>query len=139
MMPYNQSTPLSQNCLTVVGEVQDVIDALTQLTRQFREAWEGIDSISQQLHSIQTALYILRDDAELLQWNNAAVEGVQTTISSVRATLYAVSQLIHEYKPGGLPRTRRWETTGSSEAHRLQTRLRGFHRELMQSCRSVPS
>ncbi|KAK5633416.1 hypothetical protein RRF57_009130 [Xylaria bambusicola] len=56
---------ITADCVALHGNIIQLLSALTSFVRNVREARSDIDAVSRELHSLQTVLELLEEDADL--------------------------------------------------------------------------
>ncbi|KAI0905446.1 Rho GTPase activation protein [Ustulina deusta] len=82
------SMSIAADCVALDGRIAKLISALTGFVRHVREARSDIDTVSRELHSLQTVLGLLREDAalfppELAEHTPAIIEHCSSVIDKI--------------------------------------------------------
>ncbi|KAI1365628.1 Rho GTPase activation protein [Xylaria arbuscula] len=123
------SISITADCVALGGRIAQLLAALTSFVRHVREARSDIDALSRELHSLQTVLDLLKEDADLfppdlVERTAIVVKHCSSVIDKVDSSLAVLNdpgqskqQRRAQWLDTGVPETARFRTT--MEAHRL--------------------
>ncbi|TRX87834.1 hypothetical protein FHL15_011274 [Xylaria flabelliformis] len=119
-----ESSSIVADCIALDGKIAGLLSALASFVRRIREARSDIDAISRELHSLQTVIGFLKEDAalfppDLAQHTPAIVEQCCSVIDKLDESLSAFDgpELSKQEK-----RTQ-WLGVGRVETARLRTTI----------------
>ncbi|KAI0521435.1 Rho GTPase activation protein [Xylaria bambusicola] len=120
---------ITADCVALGGKIIQLLSALTSFVRNVREARSDIDAVSRELHSLQTVLELLEEDAdlfppELVERTAIVVNQCSSILDKVNASIAILNdparskqQKRTQWLDSGVPEISGFRTT--LEAHRV--------------------
>lgn len=126
LWPAMDPLSITASCLTLVGTITKLSTTLIVFVKSVRGARSDLDTISRELHSLQTVLELLAEDASDSSKNHfpptlqKQIEGI---ISNCGQVLAEIERTLEKYKGYGASKGARWAVSGSDDVTKLRISL----------------
>lgn len=120
---------IATSCLTLAGTVAKVSQIVRDFMRTAHYARKDLDSISRELHSLQTTLELLAEDTKETSKTIPLAKQISGIVDNCNSIVQEIEKVLQKHGKGKLVGTK-WAWSGKDDVTRLQSILKAHESAL---------